>query len=285
MKPFKIPDWRRTHIRDKYRRKDFVISKFTLEMERVLRKAVDEIIDFGLDTGKFKKPEMADLDPIMLNFYRNVIEQGLHAAKYEKQAQKGKKRLAKLPTGLPEKLYDLGQVFHNRKYFEKIMKRAKALTRRLRKDYLQKLEKQFKAVMPKLTSGEYSPAEAKKVMVGVWAASKSRVEVIFRTETTKYFTDTQVNFFKDDEDIIGFLFDSVRDTSRTEICRSRHGLVYRPNTNLLRDNMPPCHPNCRSHLIALANTEENRKLIQEPDRIPSRVKVVPLPPDWLRWNH
>ena len=123
---------------------------------------------------------------------------------------------------------------------------------------------------------------AKKRMMSTFDATKSRVETIFRTETTTYFDQTQVRYFQSDPEIIGFLFDALLDSATTKICRSRHGLVYRPKTQELREVTGACHYNCRKHLIALANTEYNRKLLADPNRDPSKRKVAPLLPGW---NH
>ncbi len=280
MKPFDIPTWRRVQIREKFKRKDKVVQKFSRALESVMFDAIDYIMDHAGKTGQWHEPSLNAMYVVSENFYRDVIEEAFHSAKYEKEDQQGRKRLARLPTGLPKNLHDLGQIFNDRKYWQKIMKRSKILTDRLKRQYLQKLKDQFKVLMPRISSGEFSPQDAKMVMKQVWHASKPRVETIFRTETTKYFAETQINYFSDDSDIIGFLFDSVRDSSRTEICRSRHGLVYKPGTKELTKNSPPCHYNCRSHLIALANTEYNRKLVSEQGRNPNSAKVVPLPRGW-----
>lgn len=258
-----------------------MIRQFVLEMERVMLKAVDYIIENGMKTGNFHAPSLNEMYMVSEDFYRRVITESFHSAKYEKQDMEGRKRLARLPKGaLPKSLKDIDQVFKDPKYWKRIMGRSTILTDRLKRQYLEKLKRSFRELMPKINSGTLSPAEAKKAMIETWDSSKARVETIFRTETTKYFAETQVKFFEGDPEILGFLFDSVRDVSRTEICRSRHGLIYKPDSKLLTENSPPCHFNCRSHLIALANTEYNRKLIKEKDRDPERMKVVPLPSGW-----
>jgi SPP1 gp7 family putative phage head morphogenesis protein len=163
------------------------------------------------------------------------------------------------------------------------MKRSRALSERMKKQYLQKLKRKFNKIVPMLTRGEISPADAKKEMMNVWGASKSRVETIFRTETTNYFGKVQVNFFQDDDEIIGFLFDSNIDSSITDICRSRHGMIFtkeHTGKNSLAYNTPALHYNCRSHLIPLANTPENRKLLEDVSRDPSKHKLAELPDDW-----
>lgn len=284
MKPFALPPWRKKHINEKYRRKDKVIDAAVTHMESVMYKAVDFIVDQGFQTHQFHAPSLNDMNAVADNFYRGVVEQAYHSAEDEKKAQKGRKRLAasRDPLGLPKDLRSLEQVFRDKRYWPKIMKRSSAVVDRLRKAYLQKLRRKFKDLLPQIRAGELSTEEAKTRMRNVWDASKSRVETIFRTETTTYFGKTQTAFFANDDEILGFMFDSIRDTSRTEICRSRHGLIYRPGTKLLKENTPACHYNCRSHLIALANTPHNRKLLADPDRDPERRKVVPLPTGWRK---
>lgn len=281
-KPFRLPTWREKQIRSKFRRKDSVIRSAVVTMDFVMQKAAEGILRNYFTYGKFVEPSLHEMFAVSDQFYRDVVTEGFYAARDEKVKVAGKKRMAKLPMGLPRTFRDLEKVFRDRRYWPKVMKRSKKLTERLRAQYLEKLRKKFDEISPALKSGEISPEEAKTHLKSAWKTSKSRVEMIFRTETTNYFGKTQTAFFNGDPEIIGFLFDSVRDTSRSEICKSRHGLVYLPGTKELTENTPALHPNCRSHLIALANTPENRKLVEDPQRDPSRHTVAPLPNGWKK---
>jgi SPP1 gp7 family putative phage head morphogenesis protein len=280
MKPFTVPAWRQRHIRDKYNRKARVVRAYVTALEKVMLDAIDGIVEHAFRTGHFLPPAFNKMNEVTEEFYRSLITHAIESAKLEKQDMVGKKKLGRLPTGLPKRIKDVGSVLNDRKYWSKIMKRSGMLTDRMKRQYIKKLQKQFVVLMPAINSGKVSPAEVKKVLVSVWGASKPRVETIFRTETTKYFADTQIKFFSGDSDILGFLFDSVKDVARTEICSTRHGLIYRPGSKLLEINKPPCHYNCRSHLIALANTPFNVKLISERGRDPGLVHVAPLPKGW-----
>lgn len=283
MKPFQLPAWRKKQINSKYARKSKVINFAVARMEEVMERAVDEIMRGYDRSGDFHPPTLNAMFGVSDQFYRKVVEQAFYASEDEKSMQRNKKRLARRPPmGIPRSMRDLEKFFRNNKAWPKVLKRSKMLTERLRKQYIEKLRKKFTKIAPMLKSGEITPAEAKSQMMDTWRASKSRVETIFRTETTNYFGKTQVAFFEGDPEIIGFLFDSVRDVARTDICRSRHGLVYRPGTKLLTENTPALHYNCRSHLIALANTPHNRKMLEDPDRDPSNRKVAPLPPGWRK---
>lgn len=287
MKPFVLPPWRKKHNRVIAKRKDTVINRAVSDMEQAMKKAVSTIIDHGVNTGTFHEPAMHEMFNVSEHFYRSVVDQAFRSSEDEKQAQKGKRRLAaaNLPTGIPRTLRDLEHVFRDKRYWPKIMKRSIGLTESLRTSYLKKLRRKFNELIPELMAGRLSPDDAKRRMMSAWEASKPRVELIFRTETTKYFAKTQIAFFNNDPEIIGFLFDSIPDKDRTNICKSRHGLVYRPGTTGktgLDYNTPALHWNCRSHLIALANTPHNRKMVEDPQRDPRRKSVAPLPTRWRR---
>lgn len=283
MKPFQLPEWRKRQLNSLYRRKDQIITHATQQMDAVMRQAVESIWEHYERTGQYAEPSLNKMYLVGEHFYRTVVTEAYYSSKQEKTQQKGHKRLAApWPIGLPRKLVDLEKIFRDRRYWPKIMKRNKAIVDRVRKSYLAKLQRKFRTVVPRLQAGIITPVEAKKQMLEAWEASKSRVELIFRTETATYYGKTQVNFFNSDPDIIGFLFDSVKDVARTEICRSRHGLIFRPRTKLLEENTPACHYNCRSHLIPLANTPYNRKLLDDPSRDPANHKLAPLPHGWRK---
>jgi len=231
-------------------------------------------------TEHFPQPNLHDMFHVSDTFYKDMITSAYKSSEEEISVQK--KRMSKLPSGMPKKLDSLDEIFKDKKYFSKIMSRSKVLTERLQKQYMDKLRRKFDEITPMIRNGDITPKEAKSKMMEAWGASKSRVETIFRTETTTYFAKTQTAFFEGNDDIIGYLFDSVSDASRTEGCRSRHGLVYRPGTKLLRDNTPACHWNCRSELIALANTAGNRRMLLDPQRDPSKRSVAPLPRGWRK---
>jgi len=274
--------WRKRQVEMVERRQARVIRSAVNQMEEARKKAVEQIWTTYEKTGAFVQPGLNDMFSASDDFYRDVLETAYSCTQSTKNMQKGKKNLAKVPWGLPKNLKNLEQLFRDKRYWPKVMKRSKILTESLRKQYLQKLRKKFAQVVPKILDGEINPGEAKKQMMETWNSSKPRVETIFRTETTNYFSKTQVAFFDSDDDIIGFMFDAVKDTGTTGICKARHGLVYRPGTKALQDNTPALHYNCRSHLIPLANIPENRKLLSDPSRDPKNRSVPPLPPGWRK---
>lgn len=268
-------------ITKKYARKRRVINSAVDAIEAVMRDAIDYIFNHWDGTDRFPIPTLNGMYAVTDQFYRNAAIQSYehfdeekNAGVGKKVAGTGKKKLASLKT--------MERIFRDKRKWSKTMKRSRTLTDRLRKQYQAKLRQKFEEIVPKMRDGTITPMEAKKEMVNTWGASKARVETIFRTETTNYFSKAQVDFFSDDEEIIGFLFDSLKDSASTDICRSRHGLIYKPGTKLLSDNTPALHWNCRSHLIALANTPENQKMLKDPGRDPAKKSVAPLPKGWRR---
>lgn len=251
-------------------------------MQGLLEKAIDELIE----KGSYSKPNPDLMYAVMERYYRKIVEQAYHTSQIAKEVQKpkmqsDKKSLAKLPLGIPNKLPPLVRFFSDKRTWGTIQKRSRKIVDRLRSAYFKKLDRKFAKIGPQLQTGEKSPKEVKDELRKAWKVTKSRVETLFRTETTNYFNKVQVSFFSDDEDIIGFLFQANRDSSTTGICRTRHGLVYRPGTKELKENTPACHYNCRSELIPLANIPGNRKMLEDPSRDPSKRRVTPLPPGWV----
>ena len=287
MKPFTIPKWRKALIDKKYARKAKVIAKVVDAFDAIVLFAIESVILHYKKTGHYAEPTLNGLEMAGEHFYRSVIKESVADAEDQKSQQGGKKKLAKAkgPTGIPNNLRTMEQIFRNPKMWPRIMKRNKSLCDSIRKQYKQKLARKFRDLVPRMMAGDISPDEAKMQMQDDWKASKSRVETIFRTETTNYFAKTQVSFFKNDPDIIGFLYDSIKDSSRTDICRSRHGLIYRQEYKgeiSIRSNTPALHYNCRSHFIPLTDTPANRKMISDPRRDPAKVKVTPLMPGWRK---
>lgn len=278
--PFDLPPWRKRQIKNKFRRKDKVIFRAVDAMESIMETAVDYIIDHYTQTKRYAEPTLNSMYAVSDIFYRSVIEESILSS----QEEKGdiKKLALKAPPRMPKNFDTIENSLRDRRYWSRVLKRSKKLTDSLRRQYLKKLRGKFTSLLPLIEAGEIEIRDLKKQMMSAWDTSKSRVETIFRTETTNYFAQTQVSFFSDDPEIIGFLFDSVRDSSRTAICQTRHGLVYRPGTELLKKNTPACHYNCRSHLIALANIPYNRKLLEDPKRNPEIQSVAPLPTGWRK---
>jgi SPP1 gp7 family putative phage head morphogenesis protein len=284
-KSFRLPQWRKCQIDRKYQRQTWVISQALLEMDHFIQYTTDHLPSRAMTHLGYQDPDLSAIDVIGERFYRHVVTEGWKSAHEEALVEKsaGKQRLAAPPKAGIRPLQFLVELFGNKKDWDKVLKRKTFLMARLKRAYLRKLKRRFNEILPKILSGQTSSQEVKTHLLQAWESSRARTENIFKTETTKYFTETQISYFStSDVEIIGYLFDSVRDMARSIWCKDRHGLIYRPGSDLLRKNVPPCHWQCRSHLIALANTESNRKLLVDPERDPTKRSVEPLPSGWRR---
>lgn len=282
---FTIPRWRQDLLVHQERLKNQILHAVLKDFDVAFSKAIDQVIEHYRKTGRYTDPLLNSLDAAGEDFYRSILTHAFWDAQMQEKEMCGYRRLARLPKGMPRKLRSLEQIFRHPLYWPVIMKRNKKLTDQIRKTYLQKLRRKFKDLVPRMLDGTITPQDAKEKMMADWKATKPRVETIFRNETTTYFAETQVRYFKSDPEIIGFLFDSTKDSARTEICKSRHGLIFRKDhTGLLSiaANTPACHHGCRSGWIALANTAENRKLVSDPRRDPANRTLAPLPPGWRK---
>jgi SPP1 gp7 family putative phage head morphogenesis protein len=280
---FKYSAKQKVHAGKKQRTMDSLATVATRDMLTIMKEALPRIVRESLKRGKFQDVPIDELDGVGERFYRKTITAAYHSAETEAEkpdAPAKAKLEAGLPVGLPRTLPGLEKLFRDRRFWPLIMKRSKKLVDRIRKSYLEKLRVRFNLIMPRILDGTMSPKEVEVKLQEGWSASAPRVRNIFRTESTKYFTEVQVRFFADDADIIGFLFDADIDRATTKICRSRHGLIFKPGTASLAKSTPPCHYNCRSHLIPLANTERNRKMVREPSRDPAKRHLEPLLPGW-----
>lgn len=276
--------WRVKQVSMVDKAQERVIDRVVSSMNKAMKIAIDQIWDTYEKTGIFIQPTFNGMLQATQDYYDDVLKESYSTTKRTISMQgEPIKKLSKLPSfKLPKDMSSLEKVLKNKRYYREIMRRAAKLTWNLKKQYLKKIKLQMSKIVPLIESGELSPRDAQKQMMEAWGTSKSRVRTIFTTETTSYFAKAQTDFFGDEEDIIGFLFDSVRHKTRTKICESRHGLVYRPNTSLLKQNTPACHYGCYSHLIPLANTPENIKLLKDPARDPEKRKVEPLPRGWRK---
>lgn len=282
MKPFhQTPEVRR-QLERRDTAQERILQDFLAQIDALMLGVGDAAVDQAISSNGQATLVVPDLTVLFQRFYASVISKGLEIAEEEDPSPR-LRRLARAPKGnLPKNMKEIDDLFRDRKAMKRVFKRSQTLSRALRRAYLQRLKGRFAEIMPAILDGRIDPSDAKKYIRDAWGASRSRAQTIFRTESTKYFAEAQVSYYAKSSQIIGFLYDTIRDVSRTEICRSRHGLVYRPGTALLKKNTPPLHFNCRSHLVPLADTPGNRKMISDPARDPEKVKVAPLPRGWRK---
>lgn len=86
---------------------------------------------------------------------------------------------------------------------------------------------------------------------------------IIRTEAVRIWTDAQVQSWKNAGFVKKVKFVATVDSKTSDICKGKHGNIYELET-MLRKDMPPIHPNCRSILVAVI---EDLQKLQEKERL------------------
>lgn len=286
MKPYRQSPKLKEALRKREVKQDALVERFLSYFDGYFNGLADSLIEkFHASRSLPKMPINIEIHHIIESFMLSSVHAGFATAREEDPTMTdGKKaHLAKSPkANLPRDAKSLNDLFKDKKAFQRFMRRSGKLSDGLRRAYLERLTKKFQEVMPKILEAEITPAQAKAEMRGAWGATRSRASTIFRTETTKYFAQAQISYYKDNPKIIGFLYDTIRDSRRTSVCKSRHGVIFRPGTNLLKQNTPPLHYNCRSHIIPLADTAANRRMLADPSRDPTLIFLVPIPSDWRK---
>ena len=84
------------------------------------------------------------------------------------------------------------------------------------------------------------------VIARVFQKNESQSEMIFRTETTRYFNDARVAYFQENTDVDFVQIIAVTDGRISNICESREGYVIPIALAGEKKFKPPFHPNCRS---------------------------------------
>lgn len=84
------------------------------------------------------------------------------------------------------------------------------------------------------------------VISRIFDKSESQSEMIFRTETTRYFNDARVAYFQENTDVDFVQIIAVTDGRISNICESREGYVIPIARAGEKQFKPPFHWNCRS---------------------------------------
>lgn len=282
-KPYRLPPAKARAVASAVREQDAITTRITNQIVGPMQHAAMEVLERLLAGEPFRDPNLHGIDRAMEHFLRLVVYRAIRHADEQQFAESRTrtKRLGKYPKGRIPTIESLAELYNDTAAMNGMRTRNRLYTQRLKNAYLRKLRQYFGRLMPKLTIGAITPIEARSALERAVKATQPRVQTIFRTETTKYFAEAQRAFFDNEPGILGYLFDSVSDTARTDICRSRHGMVLpMGRKDLLKKNTPALHWNCRSHLIPLADTPQNRKMMEDPGRDPDRRSLAPLPPGW-----
>ena len=259
--------------------RDKLVNHASLLVHNVLVRSIDGVYSHYARTGKYKDPDLSQMQVIFTNFYKSLLKSAYTSCERHRMPVK---KLAALPEpDLPDGPKAIRKAIKpNSKFYKELLKRSAKLYGAAKKSFLKKFQREFAKLIPKLETTNLAPAQIKQEIKKAWGleTAPARVNVIFQTESTKYFAQAQINYFQDSDDIIGYMYSSVRDTSRTPICKCREGMVLAAGSAELKHNMPPLHYNCRSALTPLADDAQNRALMKESARQPSSRPLKQYPP-------
>lgn len=100
-----------------------------------------------------------------------------------------------------------------------------------------------------LDSGWSMEKISKELTKKIETLSKTRARAIAETETTRAYSIGFLEESYSDSNIDGYIYSTVNDKRRTQMCEAREGLfIPKSDIDLLAENTPPLHVFCRSML-------------------------------------
>lgn len=117
---------------------------------------------------------------------------------------------------------------------ERYLKNVRSVYRTIADDYF------------KNPDSDYTDDVAKEVLKRVFGKTQIEAERIFRTETTAYFNDARLAYFKDGTSVDFVSLFAITDGRISTICESRANYVIPIGRAGERAFKPPFHPNCRT---------------------------------------
>lgn len=80
-----------------------------------------------------------------------------------------------------------------------------------------------------------------------WKSAMTRAKVIARTEVTRAYNQAIVERWRDEDAIVGWMWDAVMDMRTCEVCSSLHGRFWAKDDSSVM--FPPRHPSCRCSIL------------------------------------
>lgn len=257
---------------------------------RRFEKRVDEITDellLSIEVTRQPNWDLVDFSDTVMNQSVAVMESGMESAERLPPLPSDIPRLAakpppeaKIPRSLP-KLREMYDLFRRTK---KLPPRQKNIAERLRKEYLERIQKAWKQISEPFQRGEIqSRKEIRDAMRDAIKSTKARASTVATTETTYYYNRSRVETYQQSEDVTHYLFVAIRDKATTKWCKTRDGLVYEAKGTYFENETPPCHWNCRSEVLPLTGrNSKQRALIADKGRARSNNRPEPLPAGWTK---
>lgn len=267
---------------------DALETTWEMRVRIAINRAMDQI-QKEMESGRPPSIKILNfLEKILIEHAMMTIDLGLSTAEESLEVMNPPpyKRFARRPpqVRIPRKAEDLRRFWDKvrRGDPEKMDDRAKSLFERTKKAWISKVQSVWEKYGKDWRSGVTGSKEkAIEALQAVTKSTQSRVKTIIETETTYYYNATREAFYSQSDAVSHYLFLAVRDHATTKWCKSRHGKVFEKGTDLFRENVPPCHWNCRSEVVPLTRFNPRHKmLIEDKAKRATRGNIVPLPPGW-----
>lgn len=266
-------------------------NKYSSKTKTLYAKVEMEIERHLLMFGEL--PKDIDFADLLMNHAFEVQAEALKTATrdwelyHHSQGSPPKKKLAKKTKRPPRArvnttFTDLIEKWDTYRKKKKPTKRVKSIADGIKKEYLKKTQSVWEKYSKAFIEGEIqTKMEIIEQVKTAGRTTFARAKTIVETETTYYYNKTRKEFYDKSPDVTHYLFVSIRDKATTKWCKTRKGLVYKKDSNLLKEETPPVHWNCRSELLPL--TKQNPvhlKLIDDSSIQRENNKPEPLPTGW-----
>lgn len=259
---------------------DVIERKWQAEMKAYIREITREVIANAEETGRLRL-DFVDFVPIIMELSRAASLSGIESTKTVTPVRA--QRLSLVPKGSqPQSFRDLRIWWDAYRKRKKVPQRQQAIADKLRKAYVDRCQITWRENAKDFLSGNTgSKTQAVQAIMDGADVIYGRGKMIVETETTYYFNAARRKIYDQSQDVTHYLFVSIRDHATTKWCKSRQGLVYAKGDQLLNDETPPIHWNCRSEMLPLTPANPNHlKLIQEKARARRNNTPEPLPKEW-----
>lgn len=258
---------------------DELERKWQKRLDSLYRKMTDRVVEELLTTGRVNESNLQFEDFFMRHFFETASK----SIKSTRKRPKLPSKLANYPKGpMPRSLKDLMVLWDKWRKRKEVPARQKKIIKDIKRAYISRVQEVWKKYSEDFRRGDI--VQKKEIVDKIKRASnatKARSSTIVNTETTRYWNDVRVETYSESEDVTHFLFVAVRDFRTTKWCKTRQGLVYTKDTQLLKKNKPPCHWNCRSEVLPLTPLNPKHKLlIADRSRRAENNRPEPLPVGW-----
>jgi len=264
---------------------DRLESIWVNKMRSFIKRHAQEIIDRAIKVGSLDAAWI-DFEPIIVEHSFAAMREALKSTRRLKPVPKTRKaRLAEgpPPAEIPSDLKELRRVYDLWRKKKVIPIRQRILANRIKREFFRRLQGVWLTYSTAFRTGEVGVQKEAITQVMKQAdVVFSRAKMIVETETTYYYNRTRREVYDKSDDVTHYLFVAIRDHATTKWCKSRHGLVYAKNLEILKRETPPIHWNCRSELLPLTpQNPRHRRLIKSQTRRRNNNNAEPLPKEWI----